>query len=286
LGILSLAFLAVVVISGKSSAAQSVNIFGNAVPNNPAVPDTTARTLGVKFWSTQPGTISAITFYRGAASPDGYVARLYSASGAVLGAVTMPQESDPIPGWQTATFAAPISISANTSYIAAYYAPSGEYSDTDYGLLYGVTAGPLASPASATVGGNGVHITGNGFPTNTRGAPNYFVDVRFTPAVQTPPYLILSIDPPNPSILSNPPLGSVVATITPSWSDGSSFTGTLSFGSPYSNDNGAFAISGNNLIINPVYPIKDNPKDPLGSPEFQPAFPVNTVQNVTIVATQ
>src|SRR5438105_427330 len=99
--------------------------FDNSVPNNPVEADDSAVTLGVKFWSTLAGTISAITFYRGAASPDGYVARLYSASGDVLGEATMTQESDPIPGWQTATFAAPISISAKTTYIAAYYAPAG-----------------------------------------------------------------------------------------------------------------------------------------------------------------
>jgi len=67
-------------------------------------------------------------------------------------------------------------------------------------------------------------------------------------------------------------LGSVVATISATWSDGSPFTGTLSFAPPYSNDGAVFAISGNNLIVNPS-----------GPGLFADA---NTVQNVTIVATQ
>jgi len=67
-------------------------------------------------------------------------------------------------------------------------------------------------------------------------------------------------------------LGSAAATITATWSDGSPFTGTLTFGSPYSNDNATFAISGNNLIINPAGPGV--------------SADANTVQNVTIVATQ
>jgi hypothetical protein len=67
-------------------------------------------------------------------------------------------------------------------------------------------------------------------------------------------------------------LGSAVATITATWSDGSPFTGTLSFGAPYSNDNATFAISGNNLIINPAGPGVSGD--------------ANTTQNVTIVATQ
>jgi hypothetical protein len=64
----------------------------------------------------------------------------------------------------------------------------------------------------------------------------------------------------------------VVATVTASWSDGSPFTGTLTFGAPYYNDNATFAISGNNLIINPAGPGV--------------SAVANTLQNVTIVATQ
>jgi hypothetical protein len=67
--------------------------------------------------------------------------------------------------------------------------------------------------------------------------------------VPTEAALTLSFSPPNPSIPANAPLGTVVATINPTWSDGSPFTGTLSFAPPYSNDQGVFATSGNNLIL-------------------------------------
>ena len=63
-----------------------------------------------------------------------------------------------------------------------------------------------------------------------------------------------------------------MATITAAWSDGSPFTGTLGFAAPYSNDQGTFAISGNNLIVNPSGPGV--------------SADANTTQNVTIVATQ
>jgi hypothetical protein len=113
-----------------------------------------------------------------------------------------------------------------------------------------VTSGPLTAPASTAVGGNGVvHYSGLGFPTNTWENANYLADVLFTP---TAPYLTLSFNPANPSIASNASAGTVVTTVTATWSDGSPFTGTLSFAQPYSNDQGVFAISGNNLIINPV----------------------------------
>jgi hypothetical protein len=250
--------------------AQQISIFGDAAPNNPVEADTSAVTLGVKFWSSQSGMISAIRFYRGANSSYGYVARLYAAGGTRLGSVYMAQESGPVPGWQEAYFAAPIAISANQTYVAAYYAPSGQYADAYYGLTQDVANGPLTAPASATVGGNGVYYYGRGFPQSSWKDSNYFVDVLFSPSAPTP-ILTLSFDPPQPSITSDAPLGSVVATITASWSDASPFTGTFSFGPPYSNQQGTFAIVGNTLIIDPSGPGVSHD--------------ANTTQNVTIVAT-
>ncbi len=258
-------------MSVNECLSQTVSIFGNAVPNNPVEADNAAVTLGVKFWSSAAGSISAIRFYRGAVSPQGYVASLYSASGSLLGSVKMAHESGPVPGWQTATLASPISISPNTTYVAGYYVPSGEYPDVYYGLTQGVTTGPLNVPAGSTVGGNGVYIYRQAFPNSTWEASNYFVDVLFTPTVVTP-YLTLSFNPASPSIANNAPAGTVVATITAKWSNGNPFTGTLSFGAPDSNDKATFAISGNLLIVNPAGPGL--------------SVDGGTTQFVTIVATQ
>jgi hypothetical protein len=87
-----------------------------------------------------------------------------------------------------------------------------------YGLSQGITNGPLTFPASSAVGGNGVYNYGNVFPSNSNLASNYYVDVVFAPAAPTS-YVVLSFNPSNPSIPSNAPMGSVVATITPSWSE-------------------------------------------------------------------
>jgi hypothetical protein len=257
-----------VLVSGGECSAQSISIFGNAVPKNP-IDDGLAVTIGVKFWSSQSGTISGIRFYRAAVSSQGYIAKLYSAGGTLLGSVNLARESGPVPGWQVANFASPIPISANTTYIAAYYSPVGRGAWDEWGMNNGVTNGPLTAPASSAAGGNGVYKYKNAFPSNSNDASNFYVDVLFTPTGRS---LALNFNPPNPSITSGAALGSVVATITPSWSDGSRFTGALSFAQPYSNDQGAFAISGNNLIVNPSGPGLS-------------AYP-NTVQNVTIVATQ
>ena len=123
----------------------------------------------------------------------------------------------------------------------------------------------------AAVGGNGVYNYGNVLPSRSYEDSNYYVDVAFAPAAAAP-YLSLSFDPPNPKISANAPLGSVVATVAAHWSDGSPFAGTLSFAPPYSNDQGIFAISDNNLIVNPSGPGLSSD--------------ANTTQNVTIVASQ
>jgi hypothetical protein len=258
----------IILINGGESSAQSISIFTNSVPSDPTGGGNT-MTLGVKFWSSQAGAVSAIRFYRAAVSSNGYVARLYSAGGTLLGSATLAHESGPVPGWQVASFASPIPVAPNTTYIAAYYCPVGQGAGDPHKLGHGAANGPLTAPASSAVGGNGVYNSKNAFPNRSYEASNYYVDVSFVP---TGTALVLNFNPPNPNIPANAPLGSAVATITPTWSDGSPFTGSLSFASPYSNDNGIFAISGRNLIINPSGPGL--------------SADANTVQNVTILAVQ
>jgi hypothetical protein len=266
---LLLGFLLALSVYGRGEAsAQTISIFGNAVPVDPTGAGA-KETLGVKFWSSQAGTVSAIRFYRAAASSTGYVASLYSAGGTLLGSATLTSDSCSVPCWEVANFASPISIAANTTYVAAYYSPKGQGAGDPEELKNGVANGPLTAPASSAAGGNGVYNSKKSFPTSSHEASNYYVDVTFVP---TGTVLTLSFNPSSPSIAANAPLGSVVATITASWSDGSPFTGTLSFAQPYSNDNGVFAISGNTLIVNPSGPGL--------------SADANTVQNVTIVAAQ
>jgi hypothetical protein len=74
---------------------QPISIFGDTVPDNPVATDFSAVTLGVKFWSSQSGTIAAIRFDRGAVSPGAYVAGLCAADGTRFGSAYMAQESGP-----------------------------------------------------------------------------------------------------------------------------------------------------------------------------------------------
>jgi hypothetical protein len=69
--------------------------------------------------------------------------------------------------------------------------------------------------------------------------------------------LTLKFNPQMPSVQDTVPLGSVIATVTAAWSDGSAFTGTLAFGSPYADDGGTFALSCQscataNIVVSPT----------------------------------
>jgi len=99
-------------------------------------------------------------------------------------------------------FASPISISPNTTYIAAYFVKGGHYAGDTTASLNAVTSGPLTAIASRQAGGNGVYNYGTSiaFPNQTYFASNYWVDVAFTPSA---PPLNMSFNPPNPSITSN-----------------------------------------------------------------------------------
>jgi hypothetical protein len=82
------------------------------------------------------------------------------------------------------------------------------------------------------------------------------------------PCLTIVVNPPTPSITSGTPPGTVVATLTVDVIPKGSFTGTLTFGSPYGNDVGLFALSGSDLVLVKRVPTGDS------------------VENVTVVATQ
>jgi hypothetical protein len=80
------------------------------------------------------------------------------------------------------SFASPVAVSANTTYVASYFAPNGRYSVTQsFFASSGVDNGPLHAPQNGVHGGNGVYRYGasSGFPDQTWAASNYWVDVVF-----------------------------------------------------------------------------------------------------------
>jgi hypothetical protein len=244
--------VAAFVCAAQVSEAQTVTLVGNAVPSTPVESDTAAVTLGVKFWSSQPGTIAGVRFYRGyKASSSGYTVKLFSAGGTLLASARTAKDTCAVPCWEEVNFASPISIAANTTYVAAYYTGNGRYADDQYGLTNGMTSGPLVAPASGQVGGNGVYTYSTGFPTQVWNASNYYVDISFTPSApqvaQTPK--AVSFSPAGPvNVSDTAPAGTTIAAILVTTSDGKPFAGTVSISAQ--SVNGMVSLSSSALPSN------------------------------------
>ncbi len=138
----------------------------------------TAVELGVKFSSTTAGYITGLRFYKGSGNTGTHVGHLWNGTGALLATATFTGET--ASGWQQVTFATPVAIAANTTYVASYYAPAGGYSAT--GAYF--SGGAYSSGALTAT--NSVYTYTNGaFPTSSFNNTNYWVDVNFTTAAPT-----------------------------------------------------------------------------------------------------
>lgn len=143
--------------------------------------------VGVKFRSDVAGTITGIRFYKGAGNTGTHTGSLWSSTGALLATGTFANET--ATGWQVLTFATPVPISANTTYIASYHTNTGLSVDLGYFQSHGADNAPLHALQSYVDGANGVFIYGPGgtFPSLSSGGNNYWVDVFFNPVAPPPP---------------------------------------------------------------------------------------------------
>jgi hypothetical protein len=141
--------------------------------------------LGLRFRSASDGFIRSIRFWKRTGNNGTHIGTLWSNTGTKLGEVTFTAET--ASGWQTATFATPVPISANTTYVASYFCPLGQYSlQPNYFNANGGTGTynanpPLSAPADGLYGANGIYSYNSsvGFPSQSAGSANYWVDVQF-----------------------------------------------------------------------------------------------------------
>jgi methionine-rich copper-binding protein CopC len=180
------------------SFTTAYSLWTNAVtPAIPSVNDSNAIELGVKFRLDVDGSITGIRFYKGPGNTGTHVGHLWDSAGNLLGSVTFSSET--AGGWQQAAFSTPVAVSANTTYVVSYYAPSGGYSASGaYFANSGTDVGPLHALSNAAGNGNGVYRYGGGgggFPTNSYNATNYWVDVAFAVAADTTPPTITARNP-------------------------------------------------------------------------------------------
>ncbi len=139
--------------------------------------------IGVKFRFDVAGHIQALRFYKASTNTGTHVGHIWSRTGTLLGTATFITES--ASGWQEVVFASPVAVSANTTYLASYFAPAGHYSaDSQFFQTAGVDNPPLHALANGFDGPDGIYIYSStpAFPTNSYGAANYWVDVVFMPS--------------------------------------------------------------------------------------------------------
>ena len=168
----------------------------SSVPVLPDSGDTTPVEIGVKIRSDASGLITAIRFYKSAANTGIHKVNLWSNSGTLLASATATNESNS--GWQQVTFNSPVAITAGTTYVASYFAPSGHYAfDQAVFNAAGVDNAPLHALATGADGGDGVYTyTGtSAFPASTFNGSNYWVDVVFVSNNSTAAPRVVSTQP-------------------------------------------------------------------------------------------
>ncbi|MGH9890634.1 MAG: N,N-dimethylformamidase beta subunit family domain-containing protein, partial [bacterium] len=165
----------------------------STVPGTTANPDPNSVELGVKFRPAVNGFVNSIRFYKGSTNTGTHTGTLWTATGQQLATATFTNETGT--GWQEVSFATPVSVLANTVYVASYHAPNGNYAvDRFYFATSGFDSGPLHFLKDGESGGNGVFVysAATAFPTNSFEATNYWVDVVFATTFSdtTPPSVV------------------------------------------------------------------------------------------------
>jgi hypothetical protein len=142
--------------------------------------DAGAVELGVRVRSDKSGYISGVRFYKYSANRGTHIGNLWTASGTKLASATFTGET--ASGWQQVTFATPVAITANTTYIASYHTSAGRYAATSRYFVSGFDNAPLHALSDGADGPSGVYRYGaaSSFPDQTYQSANYWVDVVFT----------------------------------------------------------------------------------------------------------
>jgi hypothetical protein len=176
----------------------------------PATPDnggTNPVTVGVKFTSDTFGTVAGIKFYKSAKNTGTQVGQLWTTSGQLLATANFNPTTETSTGWQSVSFATPVPINPNTTYVASYFAPAGHTAEDDgalepnplpAGTPSNADSSPLHAVRNTSTTPNAVIATGSGspsFPTLgdvNPGGNNYAVDVAFLPQPAPGPVAVVT----------------------------------------------------------------------------------------------
>jgi len=161
------------------ASSTGVTVFGTAVPTATFNAASSPVELGMRFRSDVNGTITAIRFYKGSGDTSTHTGSLWSSSGTLLATETFSVES--ASGWQQLNFSTPVTVTANTTYVASYHSGGPFYYSPSYFQTAGVDSAPLHALKDGVDGPTGVYLysPGGSFPNQTYSSSNYWVDVVF-----------------------------------------------------------------------------------------------------------
>ncbi len=143
----------------SAANAQTTLMSATSVPATVDSNDGQGVEVGMKFKSDTSGYITGIRFYKAKTNVGTHVGHIWSTTGVILGRAVFTNET--ASGWQQVSFPSPIPVTANTVYVAAYYAPSGHYSATaNYFATKGIDNAPLHALENGVSGPNGVYHYG------------------------------------------------------------------------------------------------------------------------------
>lgn|GEM_PF-1049809 len=206
-----------VIRSQTVSAVCECNLFSTPTGQS-TFQEGTPLELGVKFIPSVDGRITGVRFYKQGAMSGTHTGRLWSVGGTPLKNAVF--QSETASGWQTVTFDSPVSVTANTTYIASVTMADSRYISTANYFTSNIVNGPLTAPSSTSSGGNGVfNGTGGTFPDNTSNSSNYWIDVSF---YATDPPTVSSVAPTNGTTNFEP--GDTVSATFDMGMDAASFT--------------------------------------------------------------
>jgi hypothetical protein len=184
-----------------TSNAPAYTLWNSSItPTITSQSDRNAIEVGVKFTADASGYLTGLRFYKGSVNIGTHVGTLWSATGTSLASATFTNESST--GWQQVNFASPVSIAANTVYVASYHTSAGGYADNPgYFGPAGVDNSPLHALRDGVSGANGLYMysAASAFPTQTYQSSNYWVDVLFAPAYDATPPAISAVQAAAPS---------------------------------------------------------------------------------------
>jgi hypothetical protein len=186
-----------VTITVNPSVPPGTNIFttqtsANGTWNDGPQGGVTGIETAVKFQVSVSGYVTGIRFLKTSGNTGTHIGELYSYPGGTrLAAATFGTET--ATGWQYVYFATPVAITANTTYVAAYFSSLGNYEDDDHFFQVSTVNAPITGLADGGYGGpsgaNGVYkyTATAAYPSTDSGnQPNYWVDIIFSQTLTTP----------------------------------------------------------------------------------------------------